>query len=180
MSIKKNLVAAGLLVALTGAVIGCSTATDTATKAVDGAKDATGKAVEGAKDATGKAVDGAKDTTSKAVDGAKDATGKAVDGVKGGGLAALVSQAKAPLTIANGDIKKGNMEKAKEQFGKFETLWATVGPQIKPLAGAKYDTIDSSVKKLSGIMGASTIDKTKASEALTSAIKAMDSASAKK
>jgi hypothetical protein len=168
MSIKKNLVAAGLLVALTGTVIGCSTATDTASKAVDGAKDATGKV-----------ADTAKDATSKVADTAKDATSKVTDVAKGAGIGALVSQAKAPLVVANTQLKAGKMDKVKEQFGKFETLWATVGPQIKPLAGAKYDAIDSSVKKLSGIMGAGTVDKTKAGEALTSAIKAMDSASKK-
>jgi colicin import membrane protein len=173
MSIKNNLVAAGLLVALTGGMIGCSSAVDTA-------KDATGKVADTAKDATSKAVDTAKDATSKATDTAKDATGKVADATKGAGIGALVSQVKAPLVMANTQIKAGKMDKAKEQFSKFETLWATVGPQIKPLAGAKYDAIDAGVKKLSGVMGASTIDKTKAGEALTSAIKAMDSASAKK
>jgi hypothetical protein len=117
MSIKKNLVAAGLLVALTGTVIGCSSATDTATKAVDGAKDATGKAVEGAKDATGKAVEGAKDATGKAVEGAKDATGKAADATKGAGLGALVSQAKAPLVMANTQLKAGKNGQGKR------TVW---------------------------------------------------------
>jgi hypothetical protein len=165
MSIKNNLVAAGLLVALTGGVIGCTTATDTA-------KDAANKTADAAKDAA--------TTTKDAVTGAAGGVKDTVTGAAGAaGLGALVSQVQSPLVQANTQLKAGKMDKVKEQFAKFETLWTTVGPKIKPLAGAKYDAIDAGVKKLSGIMGASTVDKTKAGDALTTTIKAMAAATAK-
>jgi hypothetical protein len=166
MSIKTNLVAATLLVALTGTLASCGGGADVK----DAAKTAT--------EAGNKAVEAG----TKAVDAGTKATeagGKALTGAAAtAALVPLVKEAKTPLVVANTDVKAGKMDKAKEQFAKFETIWKTVGPQIKPLAGDKYAAIDAGITKLSGAMGGT--DKAKASDALTGVIKAMDGLTAAK
>jgi hypothetical protein len=159
MSIKKNVVAAALLVALTGTLASCGGGADV--------KDKVGGAVDATKDKVGGAVDATKDKVGGAVDATKDKVGAA-------GLAPLVAQVKGPLVMASQDIKAGKMDKAKEQFGKFEAAWKTVGPQIKPLAGDKYALLDAGVTKLSAAMGGASIDKTKAGGALDGVIKTMN------
>jgi hypothetical protein len=159
MSIKKNVVAAALLVALTGTLASCGGGADV--------KDKVGGAVDATKDKVGGAVDATKDKVGGAVDATKDKVGAA-------GLAPLVAQVKGPLVMASKDIKEGKMDKAKEQFGKFEAAWKTVGPQIKPLAGDKYALLDAGVTKLSAAMGGASIDKTKAGGALDGVIKTMN------
>jgi hypothetical protein len=168
MSIKNNVVAAVLLVALTGTLASCGGGD----KVAEVTKDATGKAMEAGKDATGKAMEAGKDATGKAV-GAVDATGKALTGAAAtAALAPLVSQAKTPLVLANGDIKAGKMDKAKANFAKFEGIWKTVGPKVQPLIGDKYPVVEAGIAKLSTAMGGS--DTKAAGGALTDVIKAMD------
>ncbi len=168
MSIKNNVVAAVLLVALTGTLASCGGGADVKDKVADGAKgamDAGGKAVDATKDAGGKAVDATK--------GAVDASGKALTGAAAtAALAPLVSQAKTPLVLANGDIKAGKMDKAKANFAKFEGIWKTVGPKIQPLIGDKYPVVEAGIAKLSTAMGGT--DTKAAGGALTDVIKAMD------
>jgi hypothetical protein len=174
MSIKNNVVAAVLLVALTGTLASCGGGD----KVVEATKDAGGKAMEAGKDAGGKAMEAGKDATGKAV-GAVDASGKALTGAAAtAALAPLVSQAKTPLVLANGDVKAGKMDKAKANFAKFEGIWKTVGPKIQPLAGDKYAVIDAGITKLSAAMGGT--DTKAAGGALTDVIKAMDGLTAKK
>jgi hypothetical protein len=168
MSIKNNVVAAVLLVALTGTLASCGGG--------DAVKDKAGDVVKGAadvtKDATGKAVETGKDATGKVV-GAVDASGKALTGAAAtAALTPLVAQAKTPLVLANGDVKAGKMDKAKANFAKFEGIWKTVGPKIQPLAGDKYAMIDAGITKLSAAMGGT--DTKAAGGALTDVIKAMD------
>jgi hypothetical protein len=155
MSIKNNVVAAVLLVALTGTLASCGGGE----KVVEAGKDATGKAMETGKDATGKAMD--------VVKGAAGVGGAAA-------LAPLIGQVKGPLVLASSDLKAGKMDKVKENFGKFKSAWDTVGPQIKPLAGDKYAALDAGVTKLSTVMGGASIDKTKATGALDGVIKTMN------
>ncbi len=166
MSIKTNLVAAVLLVALTGTLASCGGSTDVK----DAAKTAT--------DAGTKAVDAgtkAVDAGTKAVEaGGKTLTGAAATAA----LTPLVKEARTPLAIANTNVKAGKMDKAKEQFAKFETIWQTVGPKIKPLAGDKYAAIEAGVTKLSTAMGGT--DKKAAEGALSGVIKAMDGLTAAK
>jgi hypothetical protein len=163
MSIKKNVVAAALLVALTGTLASCGGGADV--------KDKVGGAVDATKDKVGGAVDATKDKVGGAVDATKD---KVAGAAGAAGLAPLVAQVKGPLVMASKDIKEGKMDKAKEQFGKFEAAWKTVGPQIKPLAGDKYALLDAGVTKLSAAMGGASIDKTKAGGALDGVIKTMN------
>jgi hypothetical protein len=174
MSIKNNVVAAVLLVALTGTLASCGGG--------DAVKDKAGDAMKGASDAGKGAMDAGKDAGGKAVDatkGAADAGGKALTGAAAtAALAPLVSQAKTPLVLANTDIKAGKMDKAKEQFTKFEGIWKTVGPKIQPLAGDKYAAIDGGIAKISSAIGGG--DKKAAGEALTGVIKSMDGLTAKK
>jgi hypothetical protein len=166
MSIKTNLVAAALLVALTGTLASCGGGTDVK----DAAKTAT--------DAGTKAVDAgtkAVDAGTKAVEaGGKTLTGAAATAA----LKPLVTEAKTPLVVANTNVKAGKMDKAKESFAKFETIWKTVGPKIQPLAGDKYAAIDAGITKLSAAMGGT--DKKAAEGALTGVIKAMDGLTAAK
>jgi hypothetical protein len=159
MSIKNNLVAAVLLVALTGTLASCGGGD----KVVEATKDAGGKAMEAGKDAGGKAMEAGKD----AVKGAAGVGGAAA-------LAPLIGQVKGPLVLASGDLKAGKMDKVKENFGKFKSAWDTVGPQIKPLAGDKYAALDAGVTKLSTVMGGASIDKAKATGALDGVIKTMN------
>jgi hypothetical protein len=190
---KKSTVAvAALALAISTALTGCfggsdaskvtdaandaaGKAADTTGKAVDGAKDAAGQAVDGAKDAAGKTVDGAKDAASKAVDGAKDAAGKATGAA---GLAALVSQAKSPLVMANTAIKGGDVAKAKSMVEKFDGVWTKISPQVKAAAGDKYGAIETAVEGVKTAVSGG--DKTKIGAALTTAIKGMDGLTAKK
>jgi hypothetical protein len=155
MSIKNNVVAAVLLVALTGTLASCGGGADVKDKVADAGK-------------------GAVDATKDAGKGAMDAGKDAVKGAAGAGLAPLIGQVKTPLVLASGDLKAGKMDKVKENFGKFKTAWATVGPQIKPLAGDKYAALDAGVTKLSTVMGGASIDKTKATGALDGVIKTMN------
>jgi hypothetical protein len=155
MSIKNNVVAAVLLVALTGTLASCGGGD----KAVD--------VVKGAADTTKDVVKGAADTTKDVVKGAAGVGGAAA-------LAPLIGQVKGPLVLASGDLKAGKMDKVKENFGKFKSAWDTVGPQIKPLAGDKYAALDAGVTKLSTVMGGASIDKTKATGALDGVIKTMN------
>jgi hypothetical protein len=170
MSIKNNVVAAVLLVALTGALASCGggeAVKDKAVEAGNKAVEAGGKAVE----AGGKAVEAG----SKAVDaGGKTLTGAAATAA----LTPLVSQAKTPLVLANGDVKAGKMDKAKANFAKFEGVWKTVGPKIQPLIGDKYPLVEAGIAKLSTAMGGT--DTKAAGGALTDVIKAMDGLTAKK
>jgi hypothetical protein len=152
MSIKNNVVAAVLLVALTGTLASCGGGADKVADAGKGAVDAT------------------KDAGKGAMDAGKDA----IKGAAGAGLAPLIGQVKAPLVLASGDLKAGKMDKVKANFGKFKTAWETVGPQIKPLAGDKYAALDAGVTKLSTVMGGASIDKTKATGALDGVIKTMN------
>jgi hypothetical protein len=171
MSIKNNVVAAVLLVALTGTLASCGggdKVAEVGKGAVDATKDAGGKAMEAggkAMDAGGKAMEAG----GKAV----DAGGKALTGAAAtAALTPLVSQAKTPLVLANGDIKAGKMDKAKANFAKFEGIWKTVGPQLKPLIGDKYPLVEGGIAKLSTAMGGT--DTKAAGGALTDVIKAMD------
>jgi hypothetical protein len=167
MSIKKNLVAGVLLVALTGTLASCGGG-DKAVDAVKGAGEAGAGAVKGA----GEAGAGAAGAAGTAIKGAGDAVKNSA------AIAPLVAQAKGPLGAVGIDIKAGKMDKAKAGFAKFESVWKTVGPKLQPLAGDKYDAINSGVEKLSAAMGGG--DKTKAGEALTGVMKAFDAATAKK
>jgi hypothetical protein len=163
MSIKNNVVAAVLLVALTGTLASCGggdAVKDKAVEAGNKAVDAGNKAVE----AGNKAVDA----------GGKTLTGSAATAA----LAPLVSQAKTPLVLANGDVKAGKMDKAKANFAKFEGVWKTVGPKIQPLIGDKYPVVEAGIAKLSTAMGGT--DTKAAGGALTDVIKAMDGLTAKK
>jgi hypothetical protein len=161
MSIKNNVVAAVLLVALTGTLASCGGGADVKDKVADAGKGA----VDATKDAGGKAVDATK--------GAVDAGGKALTGAAAtAALAPLVSQAKTPLVLANGDVKAGKMDKAKANFAKFEGIWKTVGPKIQPLIGDKYPVVEAGIAKLSTAMGGT--DTKAAGGALTDVIKAMD------
>jgi hypothetical protein len=164
MSIKNNVVAAVLLVALTGTLASCGGGADVKDKVADAGKGA----VDATKDAGGKAVDATK--------GAVDSSGKALTGAAA--LTPLVKEAKTPLVLANTDVKAGKMDKAKANFAKFEEVWKTVGPKIQPLAGDKYAAIDAGVTKLSAAMGGT--DKAKAGDALSGVIKAMDGLTAAK
>jgi hypothetical protein len=170
MSIKNNVVAAVLLVALTGTLASCGGGD----KVVEAGKDATGKAMEAGKDVTGKAMEAGKDATGKAMEAGKGAVKSAAGVGAAAGLAPLIVQVKGPLVQASGDLKAGKMEKVKENFGKFKSAWDTVGPQIKPLAGDKYAALDAGVTKLSTVMGGASIDKTKATGALDGVIKTMN------
>jgi hypothetical protein len=167
MSIKNNVVAAVLLVALTGTLASCGGGADVKDKVADAGKGA----VDATKDAGGKAVDATK--------GAVDSSGKALTGAAAtAALTPLVKEAKTPLVLANTDVKAGKMDKAKANFAKFEEVWKTVGPKIQPLAGDKYAAIDAGVTKLSAAMGGT--DKAKAGDALSGVIKAMDGLTAAK
>jgi hypothetical protein len=167
MSIKNNVVAAVLLVALTGTLASCGGGADVKDKVADAGKGAT----DMAKDAGGKAVDATK--------GAADAGGKALTGAAAtAALTPLVKEAKTPLVLANGDIKAGKMDKAKANFAKFEGVWKNVGPKIQPLAGDKYAAIDAGITKLSAAMGGT--DTKAAGGALEGVIKAMDGLTAAK
>jgi hypothetical protein len=174
MSIKNNVVAAVLLVALTGTLASCGGGADVKDKVADagkGAMDAGKGAVEAGKDAGGKAVDATK--------GAVDASGKALTGAAAtAALTPLVKEAKTPLVLANTDVKAGKMDKAKANFAKFEGIWKTVGPKIQPLAGDKYAAIDAGITKLSTAMGGT--DAKAAGGALDGVIKAMDGLTAAK
>jgi hypothetical protein len=158
---------------------------DTTGKMAEGTKDAAGKVAEGTKDAAGKMADGAKDATGKMVDGTKDAAGKMADGAKGAagavtgaGLTKLVGEAKVPLVAVNSAVKSGDMAGAKTKFEKFEAVWNTISPKIEPLAGDKFAAIKTGVETIKTAVGSG--DKTKAGEALTAAIKAMDGLAAAK
>ncbi len=167
MSIKNNVVAAVLLVALTGTLASCGGGTDVKDKVADAGKGA----MDAGKDAGGKAVDTTK--------GAVDASGKALTGAAAtAAMTPLVKEAKTPLVLANTDVKAGKMEKAKANFAKFEGIWKTVGPKIQPLAGDKYAAIDAGITKLSAAMGGT--DTKAAGSALDSVIKAMDGLTAVK
>jgi hypothetical protein len=167
MSIKNNVVAAVLLVALTGTLASCGGGADVKDKVADAGKGA----ADMAKDAGGKAVDATK--------GAADAGGKALTGAAAtAALTPLVKEAKTPLVLANTDVKAGKMDKAKANFAKFEGVWKTVGPKIQPLAGDKYAAIDAGITKLSAAMGGT--DAKAAGGALDGVIKAMDGLTAKK
>jgi hypothetical protein len=167
MSIKNNVVAAVLLVALTGALASCGGGADVKDKVADAGKGAT----DMAKDAGKGAVDATK--------GAADAGGKALTGAAAtAALTPLVKEAKTPLVLANTDVKAGKMDKAKANFAKFEGVWKTVGPKIQPLAGDKYAAIDAGITKLSAAMGGT--DAKAAGGALDGVIKAMDGLTAKK
>ena len=167
MSIKNNVVAAVLLVALTGTLASCGGGADVKDKVADAGKGA----MDAGKDAGGKAMDAGK--------GAVDAGGKALTGAAAtAALVPLVKDAKTPLVLANTDIKAGKMDKAKANFAKFEEAWKTVGPKIQPLAGDKYAAIDAGITKLSAAMGGT--DKAKAGDALNVVIKAMDGLTAAK
>jgi hypothetical protein len=167
MSIKNNVVAAVLLVALTGTLASCGGGADVKDKVADAGKGA----MDATKDAGGKAVDATK--------GAADAGGKALTGAAAtAALTPLVKEAKTPLVLANGDVKAGKMDKAKANFAKFEGVWKTVGPKIQPLAGDKYAAIDAGITKLSAAMGGT--DTKAAGGALEGVIKAMDGLTAKK
>jgi uncharacterized phage infection (PIP) family protein YhgE len=179
---KSTVVVAALALAISTSLTGCFGSSD---KAADTVKDAAGKtadvagkAADGAKDAAGKAVD----TAGKAVDGAKDTAGKAVDGAKGAvgaaGLAALVSQAKSPLVMANSAIKGGDVAKAKSMVEKFDGVWTKISPQVKTAAGDKFPAIETAVEGVkTAVTGG---DKAKIGAALTTAIKGMDGLTAKK
>jgi hypothetical protein len=167
MSIKKNLVAGVLLVALTGTLASCGGG-DKAVDAVKGAGEAGAGAVKGAADAGA----GAAGAAGTAVKGAGDAVKNAAV------IAPLVTEAKKPLGAVSVALKDGKMAKAKEGFAKFESVWKTVGPKLQPLAGAKYDTINDGIAKLSAAMGGT--DSKAASEALGGVMKALDGAAAKK
>jgi hypothetical protein len=167
MSIKTNLVAAALLVALTGTLASCGGGADVK----EAAKTATEAGTKAATEAGTKAVDAG---TKAAETGTKALTGAAATAA----LAPLVKEAKTPLVVANTDVKAGKMDKAKEQFAKFEGIWKTVGPKIQPLAGDKYASIDAGITKLSAAMGGT--DKKAAGDALTGVIKAMDGLTAAK
>ncbi len=168
MSIKNNVVAAVLLVALTGTLASCGGGD----KVVEATKDAAGKTVDAGKGA----MDATKDAAGKTVDatkGAVDASGKALTGTAAtAALTPLVAQAKTPLVLANGDVKAGKMDKAKANFAKFEGVWKTVGPKIQPLIGDKYPMVEAGITKLSTAMGGT--DTKAAGGALTDVIKAMD------
>jgi hypothetical protein len=167
MSIKNNVVAAVLLVALTGTLASCGGGADVKDKVADAGKGA----MDAGKDAGGKAVDATK--------GAVDAGGKTLTGAAAtAALAPLVKEAKTPLVLANTDVKAGKMEKAKANFAKFETAWKTVGPKIQPLAGDKYPAIEAGISKLSTAMGGT--DAKAAGGALDGVIKAMDGLTAAK
>jgi hypothetical protein len=167
MSIKNNVVAAVLLVALTGTLASCGGGADVKDKVVDAGK--------GAVDATKDAGKGAVDATK----GAADAGGKALTGAAAtAALTPLVKEAKTPLVLANTDVKAGKMDKAKANFAKFEGVWKNVGPKIQPLAGDKYAAIDAGITKLSAAMGGT--DAKAAGGALDGVIKAMDGLTAKK
>lgn len=170
MSIKNNVVAAVLLVALTGTLASCGGGADVKDKVADAGKGAV-DAGKGAVDAGKGAVDAGK--------GAVDAGGKALTGAAAtAALTPLVKEAKTPLVLANTDVKAGKMDKAKANFAKFEGVWKNVGPKIQPLAGDKYAAIDAGITKLSAAMGGT--DAKAAGGALDGVIKAMDGLTAAK
>jgi hypothetical protein len=181
MSIKNNVVAAVLLVALTGTLASCGGGADVKDKVADAGKDAAKGAMDAGKGAmdAGKGAMEAGKGAMEAGKGAVDAGGKALTGAAAtAALTPLVKEAKTPLVLANTDIKAGKLDKAKENFAKFEGIWKTVGPKIQPLAGDKYAAIDAGISKLSAAMGGT--DKAKAGDALGSVIKAMDGLTAAK
>jgi hypothetical protein len=93
---------------------------------------------------------------------------------------AQLTPVKAALTMANTAIKGGNVAKAKEQFTKFSSLWPTVEPIVKAKAGASYPAIASGIEMVKTAMSATTPDKAKAGEGLTTALAAMNALLAKK
>jgi hypothetical protein len=93
---------------------------------------------------------------------------------------AQLTPVKAALTMANTAIKGGNVAKAKEQFTKFSALWPTVEPIVKAKAGASYPAIASGIEMVKTAMSATTPDKAKAGEGLTTALTAMNALLAKK
>ncbi len=102
----------------------------------------------------------------------------------GGALSAAektqLTPVKTALVMANSAIKSGDMAKAKTQFAKFSSVWPTVEPLVKAKAGANYATISSGIEMVKTAMGSATPDKAKATEGLTSTIKAMNAVIDKK
>jgi iron uptake system EfeUOB component EfeO/EfeM len=102
----------------------------------------------------------------------------------GGALSAAektqLTPVKTALVMANSAIKSGDMAKAKTQFAKFSSVWPTVEPLVKAKAGANYAAISSGIEMVKTAMGSATPDKAKATEGLTSTIKAMNAVIDKK
>jgi ribosomal protein S20 len=87
---------------------------------------------------------------------------------------AQLTPVKTALVMTNTAVKGGDMAKAKTQFDKFSGLWKVAEPMVKAKAGANYAMISSGIEMVKTAMGGATPDKAKASEGLSSAIKAID------
>ena len=86
---------------------------------------------------------------------------------------AQLTAAKTALVMTNSAVKGGDMAKVKTQFEKFNSLFPAVEPILKAKAGANYPTIASGIAEVKTAMTSGKLDKAKAQEGLTSAIKAM-------
>jgi hypothetical protein len=80
---------------------------------------------------------------------------------------------KTALVMANSAVKGGDMAKAKTQFDKFSSLFPAVEPILKAKAGANYPLIASGIAEFKTATSGAAPNKTKATEGLNAAIKAM-------
>ncbi len=84
-----------------------------------------------------------------------------------------LTAAKVALVTTNNAVKTGDMAKVKTQFDKFSGLFPAVEPILKAKAGANYPAIASGIAEVKTAMTGGKLDKAKAQEGLTAAIKAM-------
>ena len=84
-----------------------------------------------------------------------------------------LTAAKTALVMTNSAVKGGDMAKIKTQFEKFSGLFPAVEPILKAKAGDSYPAIASGIAEVKTAMTGGKLDKAKAQEGLTAAIKAM-------
>ena len=136
---------------------------------------------EPAKTAAG-AVKDAAGAAGGAAAGAAGAVKDAAGAVAGTALSpeekTKLAPVKGALVMANTAVKAGDMTKAKAQFEKFSGMWTAVEPMVKAKAGASFPAIEAGIKMVTTAMGSG--DKTKATEGLGMAMKAIDAVTNKK
>jgi hypothetical protein len=154
---KSTVVVAGLLVAISSTLTGCfGSSSDTAASTASSAMASTASVAAG--------------TASTA----SSAMASTASGVGNAALTKLVTEARGPLVAVNMAVKSGDAAGAKTKFAAFEKVWTVAAPQLKTMAGDKYAAIETGVNTIKSLVTGASLDKEKAGEAITGALKLMD------